>query len=611
MERNLKSSENPMKRDNICFIKLIIVFNELLWIVAFLSGCTHPLSSDFARRHSCPETETQITHTADGYTRVSGCGETEYYDCRAQKCVRETPSKEQPIKLVIDTSSSDKNEAASIERESDSSLLKTSVTLDDNGTQLLLMASLDKDPDNVGLEVSRSRTFKAGKDAECELQIMTAAGLMQLPATQQEVKGYKRYMRIRLPRRTFYTISASDYVVMRACDQRWPLNPSHIQSIRRFALALSEEVQVRERSGKLADVILAAPVGGWLTWSAPSTKSLPTKTKQLTADVLFKQLRPSTYTVDVKTATGSQQGSAVAVTSKRLLTNCHVLEGAVSIVLRAGDFELKTKLLGSDPNSDRCVLELIDGEVKPVESVRSFEDLNVGEQVFALGAPLGLEHTLSEGIISAKRFVGQAAYIQTTAAISPGSSGGGLFDSAGNLIGITTAMILNRERTSQALNFAIAADRFWNPAVIDPREESDSQREEKKTERFDPDISLQIGAIRLRLAGDVSLDKTQLKLLMQRNVDRERWNGCNLTLVRGSNGDAYKTYYRVRESDKERVESVEAKLPVAQLKTWSAEKKPRIYLCFSEYVRFDNENLQKLREAIARFEQLTNESGKP
>jgi S1-C subfamily serine protease len=86
--------------------------------------------------------------------------------------------------------------------------------------------------------------------------------------------------------------------------------------------------------------------------------------------------------------------------------------------------------------------------------------LQVGERVFAIGAPEGLDLTLSEGIISrlevwkpegvpdAESMVEQ---IQTTAAISPGSSGGGLFDQAGRLIGITTSSI----RGAQNLNFAI------------------------------------------------------------------------------------------------------------------------------------------------------------
>ena len=75
----------------------------------------------------------------------------------------------------------------------------------------------------------------------------------------------------------------------------------------------------------------------------------------------------------------------------------------------------------------------------------------------AVGAPSGLERTLGEGIISGLRSFRESRFIQTTAPISPGSSGGGLFDGFGNLIGVTTL----QAKKGQALNFAIAAEDFW------------------------------------------------------------------------------------------------------------------------------------------------------
>jgi len=70
-----------------------------------------------------------------------------------------------------------------------------------------------------------------------------------------------------------------------------------------------------------------------------------------------------------------------------------------------------------------------------------------------------LEHTLGDGLISGLRSTKLGRYVQTSTPISPGSSGGGLFDEAGNLLGITTFML----KESQALNFAIAAEDFWQP----------------------------------------------------------------------------------------------------------------------------------------------------
>ena len=95
--------------------------------------------------------------------------------------------------------------------------------------------------------------------------------------------------------------------------------------------------------------------------------------------------------------------------------------------------------------------------------IRGYDKLEVGEPVYTLGSPVGLELTLSDGIISGRREEEGRRYVQTTAPISPGSSGGGLFDAKGNLVGVTTLVLAGRERLNQALNVAIPADDFWQP----------------------------------------------------------------------------------------------------------------------------------------------------
>jgi len=85
---------------------------------------------------------------------------------------------------------------------------------------------------------------------------------------------------------------------------------------------------------------------------------------------------------------------------------------------------------------------------------KSYKKINVGEIVFAVGAPKGLALTLSQGLVSSIREEQDSVFIQTSSAISHGSSGGGLFDDEGQLIGITTAMV----EDGQNLNFAVPAD---------------------------------------------------------------------------------------------------------------------------------------------------------
>ncbi len=80
--------------------------------------------------------------------------------------------------------------------------------------------------------------------------------------------------------------------------------------------------------------------------------------------------------------------------------------------------------------------------------------VKVGQKVFALGAPKGLDLTLSEGIVSSLRKYEDSNFVQTTASISPGSSGGGLFNDSGALIGITTF----QHSEGQNLNFAVPVD---------------------------------------------------------------------------------------------------------------------------------------------------------
>jgi serine protease Do len=96
-------------------------------------------------------------------------------------------------------------------------------------------------------------------------------------------------------------------------------------------------------------------------------------------------------------------------------------------------------------------------ELNPVPGIRPFEALEVGETVYAIGNPLKLDRTLSEGLLSGKREAGERRYLQTTAPISPGSSGGGLFDARGNLLGITSFTL----KGAQSLNFAIPAEDYW------------------------------------------------------------------------------------------------------------------------------------------------------
>jgi S1-C subfamily serine protease len=93
----------------------------------------------------------------------------------------------------------------------------------------------------------------------------------------------------------------------------------------------------------------------------------------------------------------------------------------------------------------------------PIQGVRRFADIRVGEPVFSVGTPIGLERTFGEGIVTGLRQFEGVRIVQNSAPTWHGSSGGGLFDARGNLVGITTAISV----AAPNLNFALAAEDFW------------------------------------------------------------------------------------------------------------------------------------------------------
>ena len=120
------------------------------------------------------------------------------------------------------------------------------------------------------------------------------------------------------------------------------------------------------------------------------------------------------------------QGTAVAVAPTRLFTNCHVALSDSLIFLRFGDKQpLNTRVAHRNPSADMCVLET-DVALPTYVKVRPYDDVRIGERVYAIGSPKELDRTISEGLVSAKRADEHVRYIQTSAPISHGSSGGGL-----------------------------------------------------------------------------------------------------------------------------------------------------------------------------------------
>lgn len=152
-------------------------------------------------------------------------------------------------------------------------------------------------------------------------------------------------------------------------------------------------------------------------------------------------------------------GSGVVIDASGLiLTNAHVIDGAnvIHVLTPEGDDEA-AEVVGTDPDTDLALLRVQRLTGLPPAPLGDSDRVNVGDWVVAIGSPLGLHHTVTAGIISAKaRGLDDSGveFLQTDAAINPGSSGGALFDLKGALVGITTGL-LSEGGENIGLNFAI------------------------------------------------------------------------------------------------------------------------------------------------------------
>ena len=192
-----------------------------------------------------------------------------------------------------------------------------------------------------------------------------------------------------------------------------------------------------------------APLGGEVCgWQASSGL--------LNWSEVFQLRSGAIWTVKSMAGKAQSVGSAVAVSPNTLVTNCHLIHDPVGVTLLTTGKAIHAKVLAADRDGDRCILQTSESLPAYVQSARPQRELLVGEDVAAIGNPRGLDTSLSRGLVAQKRNKNGHAYIQTDAALSSGSSGGGLFDTAGNLVGVTTFKVA----TGESLNFAIAIDEF-------------------------------------------------------------------------------------------------------------------------------------------------------
>jgi V8-like Glu-specific endopeptidase len=155
--------------------------------------------------------------------------------------------------------------------------------------------------------------------------------------------------------------------------------------------------------------------------------------------------------------TSASRGTGFFVDRETVITNAHVIEGSTYVTLVSATGErMPARVTTAAPDQDLAILRL--GTPRPGQATLSLaraREVRVGEEVLAIGAPLGFQNTVTRGIVSALRRAGPVTLIQTDAAINPGNSGGPLLDRAGHVIAIATMKVTGN---AESLGFGIAAD---------------------------------------------------------------------------------------------------------------------------------------------------------
>ncbi len=231
----------------------------------------------------------------------------------------------------------------------------------------------------------------------------------------------------------------------------------------------------RKRSGRAGAILLLALMlviifgvglfAGWQfagnsggTSASTSTATTSSSAVQPTTqqEVAIAKVEPSVVELNVTTAQGQQIGSGVIIDARGdIVTNNHVISGAQTIaaVLNNGATET-AQLIGNDPAADLAVVRIAPFAHMTVAQLGDSSRLVVGQEVLAIGNPLGITETATRGIVSAlNRSVTESNgttisnAIQTDASINPGNSGGALINLQGQLIGIPTLTAVNTNPT--------------------------------------------------------------------------------------------------------------------------------------------------------------------
>lgn len=200
--------------------------------------------------------------------------------------------------------------------------------------------------------------------------------------------------------------------------------------------------------------------------SASASAGAKSDKPEKTPAALFKELAPAVVTIFAHGQAGDGSGTGFLIDKEgTIVTNHHVIGNAtaVKIKMMSGASYTTVELLADSATADLALLRVdltkpADGTVPDVVvlTLGDSDSVVVGEHAVSIGNPLGLEHTLTDGLVSARRMYEGRAWIQMSVPVSPGNSGGPLFNMHGEVIGVTTAQIgAGMFERAQNLNLAV------------------------------------------------------------------------------------------------------------------------------------------------------------
>ena len=200
----------------------------------------------------------------------------------------------------------------------------------------------------------------------------------------------------------------------------------------------------------VAAIALAGSCGG----QAQSKAKAPT---QLTARDIVEKYKPAIVRIENRLGTQVGVGTGFFVTDKgRVATNLHVITGGGALSVKLSDgtvFEVQ-RVIAVDADKDLAVIEIDSPTKMPTGPLGDSDKVVPGDAVVAIGNPMQLDFTVSDGLISSVRAIEDGVILQISAPISQGSSGGPLFNSFGQVIGVATAV----SERGQNLNFGVPSN---------------------------------------------------------------------------------------------------------------------------------------------------------